>query len=132
MVITGEVCMSIQAISSVSASDAFKNSLVVSSQVPSNSNVGGKKPAGKMGGGGAPKAKATTSSSSSSSSSSDTKVYDKMDTNKDGTVSSQEKAAYLLVNPEEAIKDTESINYIGKSNQPEDQGILGAIINLSA
>lgn len=123
--------MAIQAISGVSATNTLASTLAVSNQPVSNSKAGSSSPTGKAsGGGGAPKAKAASSSSSSSSS--DSKIYDKMDTNKDGTVSSQEKTAYLLVHPEEAAKDTESMNYNGQGNQSENQGGLSAIINLSA
>ncbi len=66
--------------------------------------------------GGAPAAKSSKSSSSSSSStsesessSSDTKIYDKMDTDKDGTVSYEEEQAYYLKHPEaKKKKDVES------------------------
>jgi len=64
--------------------------------------------------GGAPSARSSKSSNSSStgesdSSSSDTKVYDKMDTDKDGTVSYEEEQAYYLKHPEaKKKKDVES------------------------
>jgi hypothetical protein len=125
--------MAIQAISSVSAANNLTSTLAVTNQPTSSTKATGGAPAGKAsGGGGAHKAKAAVSSSSSSSSSSDTKIYDKMDTNKDGSVSAQEKAAYMLIHPEDIAKETESMNYSGQGNPIENQGGLSAILNLSA
>jgi hypothetical protein len=58
---------------------------------------GGKPPGGMPPSGGAPKAAAPGTSSSNSN-----KIYDKKDTNKDGTVSFQEELDYDLKHPEEA------------------------------
>jgi hypothetical protein len=124
---TGEAIMAIQAISSVTSSNALASTLAVSNPA-TNEKARGSAPAGKPGGGGAPKAKPASGTSSSS----DTKIYDRMDTNKDGTVSAQEKAAYLVVHPEDAAQNTESTNYNGNGKNPENQVGLPSIINLSA
>jgi len=91
--------MSIEAVSSATSGSSSASSRVISVNQQS---------------GGAPSAKSSKSSSSSStsesdSSSSDTKIYDKMDTDKDGTVSYEEEQAYYLKHPEaKKKKDVES------------------------
>jgi hypothetical protein len=127
---TGEAGMAIQTISSVSSTNGLASTLAVSNQT-STGKSGGGVPAGKAGGG-VPKAKPASTSSSTSSTSSDTKIYDKMDVNKDGTVSAQEKAAYLVVHPEEAAQEAQSTNYNGNGKNSEDLGSFSTIINLSA
>jgi len=54
-----------------------------------------------------------------------------IDTNKDGTVSSQEKAHYSLMHPEVAT-DSTSQNYISQGSLSEYQGGISAILNISA
>ncbi|MEI8132497.1 MAG: hypothetical protein WCG34_08685 [Leptolinea sp.] len=115
--------MAIQAISGVSASDPMKSALAVSNKPTPKAK--GSAPAGNPSGG-TPKAASTSSSTSS------IKIYDPMDTNKDGTVSDQEKAQYLLTHPEEAAQDTGSNNYTNQGNLSENKGGLSAVLNLSA
>jgi hypothetical protein len=80
-----------------SAQDAFNKTTEMISQRPPMGKNGGK-PSG-MPSGGAPK------SSGSDSSSSSNKVYDKKDTNKDGTVSYQESILYDLKHPQESNQE---------------------------
>jgi hypothetical protein len=72
--------------------------------------------------------------SSSSSSSDDNKVYDKMDDNKDGTVSAQEKLKYYASHPAEKIQDEKTSanksSYDKNGNTEESTGSAG--VNVSA
>jgi hypothetical protein len=92
------------------AKNAFNKVTETISQRPSMGKNGGK-PSGAPSGG------ASKSSGSDSSSSSNT-VYDKKDTNKDGTVTAQEEILYNIKHPQE-------------SNQ-ENNEVAGSIINTFA
>jgi hypothetical protein len=86
---------------------------------------------GKSGGGGGGVGK-TQSASGSSSSSETSTSYDKMDLNKDGTVSASEKALYYMMHPEEATESTSSDIYNSQGTQDEYEGGFSGLINLSA
>jgi len=125
--------MAFQSISGASSALSLLTTSATGNQSVAGAKTKGNAPAGKAGGGGgAPKSKPASSSNSSGASSSDTKIYDKMDTNKDGVVSVQEKTAYLLAHPEETDQNNESNNYNGQGNQTNKSGNFSAIINLSA
>jgi len=81
-------------------------------------------PAGGPGGGpgGAKKA-----SASSAGSQSDSKVYDKKDINKDGTVSYEEEMAYALNHPEDANKSQQNPQGSGNLN-----ALVGSIVDIKA
>lgn len=85
------------------AQNAFASIQKAVSQRPPAAGGGsgprGPRPSGPPPHGGGSKAKETSDSSSS------TQTYDKMDTNKDGTVSAQEKAAYALKYPAATEED---------------------------
>jgi hypothetical protein len=109
--------MGIQAIGSTSAVDlttlaqsqpanasATASAASGSASQPAPAKAGGARPAG--GGGGV---KPAASGGSSGGSSSSSKVYDKRDTNKDGTVSYQEAMLYALAHPDDDEKSTASV-----------------------
>lgn len=110
--------MNIQAISSVSS---FSSAFAASQKTTSSSSTS------KTGGGGQ-----VQSSSGSSSSSDDSTTYDKMDLNKDGTVTAAEKALYLMLHPDE-VQEKDSIqSYTNQGKQDEYSGGLSGLINLIA
>ncbi len=95
--------MEIQAISNVTTiqSQSASESATTSKAAPQK--AGGPPPAGK----GGAKPAATSESSSSDSSTSTAKIYDKRDTNQDGSVSYEEELLYALKNStEEAAAST--------------------------
>ncbi len=98
--------MNVQAISGVSSTRSSTIMLALSNKTTSGTNSGG-------GGGGAGKTQSATSSSSSSD---DTTTYDKMDLNKDGTVSASEKALYLMMHPDEVEEDNTIQSYTNRGN----------------
>ncbi len=57
-----------------------------------------------------------SSKSTSSTTSSDTKTYDKMDTNKDGTVTAQERLEYLITQGTDSTSSSSTSPYSGKSS----------------
>jgi hypothetical protein len=75
-----------------------------------------------------------SSLSSNSSSSDDNKVYDKMDENKDGTVSASEKAKYYVSHPAEKIQDEQAAaNKSGyDKNGATEETATAATVNVSA
>jgi len=84
--------------------------------------AGGPPPGGPPPGGGGGKAKGSDDGASSS------KYYDKMDADKDGTVSADEKLAYLLKHPE-AAKKAEARRTTSK---PPNANGTGLILNTEA
>jgi len=111
--------MEIQAISGLSSMSSSAPAQAVSQKVSSGGKSGG-------GGGGAAKTQ------SSSSSSTDSTTYDKMDLNKDGTVSASEKALYLMMNPQEAENENSITNYTSHGTQDEYAGGFSGFLNLFA
>jgi hypothetical protein len=114
--------MPIEAINAVSTGSTSATAQALAQKVSGGGKTGG-------GGGGAGK---TQSSSSSSSSSETSTTYDKMDLNKDGTVSASEKALYLMMHPDEAEDTTNSTNYNNQGTKDEYEGGFSGILNLSA
>jgi hypothetical protein len=88
------------------------------------------KPAGGMKGK-PPAGGAAQSASSTESTSESNKVYDKKDTNKDGTVSSAEELEYKLQHPEESSESSQTTyNQNGKAQSQTGQS--GTLLNLQA
>jgi hypothetical protein len=112
--------MNIQAINSISS----YSSVFAATQKTSSSSSTGK--ASGSGGG------QVQSSSGSSSSSDDSTTYDKMDLNKDGTVTAAEKALYLMLHPDEAEEKDSIQSYTSQGKQDEYSGGFSGLINLSA
>ena len=77
-------------------------------------------PAGGPGG-------AKKASASNAGSQSDSKVYDKKDINKDGTVSYEEEMAYALNHPEDANKSQQNPQGSGNLN-----ALVGSIVDIKA
>jgi hypothetical protein len=112
----------IQSVSGLNLNSTSATAQALSQKVASGGKSGG-------GGGGAGK---TQSSSSSSSSSETSTTYDKMDLNKDGTVSASEKTLYLMQHPDEADNSDSSSTYNYQGTQDEYAGGFSGIINFSA
>jgi hypothetical protein len=76
-----------------------------------------------------------SSLSSNTSGSENNKVYDKMDDNKDGTVSASEKSKYYVSHPAEKIQD-EQASATNKSgydkNGTTEENTTAAMLNVSA
>jgi hypothetical protein len=113
----------IQAIDAISTGNTSATAQVLAQKVAGGGKSGG------GGGGGAGKAQSASGSSSSSETST---TYDKMDLNKDGTVSASEKALYLMMHPDEAEDTTSNSNYNNQGTQDEYEGGFSGILNLSA
>lgn len=110
--------MAIQAISRIAATG--------SSQVAMNSQPVS---AGKSSGGGGG---AAPTGSSSASSSDTTESYNKMDLNKDGTVTASERALYLKMHPADMELEDYVQNY-GSQGKPVDSTAgTTSLLNLSA
>lgn len=75
-----------------------------------------------------------SSLSSNTSGSENNKVYDKMDENKDGTVSVQEKSKYYVSHPAEKVQDEQaSANKSGyDKNGTTEENTTAATVNVSA
>jgi hypothetical protein len=116
--------MNIQAISNLSSTGSSTTALALSSKVSSDNPTA---KAGSGGGGGK-----TQSTSGSSSTSKTSTTYDKMDLNKDGTVSASEKALYLMMHPDEVETEENIQSYTSQGKQDEFAGGFSGIINLSA
>jgi hypothetical protein len=114
--------VAIQSVSGINLNNASATAQALTQKVASGGKSGG-------GGGGAGK---TQSSSGSSSSSKTSTTYDKMDLNKDGTVSASEKTLYLMLHPNEAENSDSSSTYNNQGSQDEYAGGFSGIINLSA
>lgn len=112
--------MNIQSISSLMNAGSSATMQAVTQKV-----AGGGKSAG--GGGGAGIAQSSSSSSSSDTST----TYDKMDLNKDGTVTAAERMQYLMTHPEEAFQNSTN-SYNNQGNQSENTGGISGLINLTA
>jgi hypothetical protein len=113
---------SIQAISGISTSGVSASAQALTQKV-----AGSGKSGGGGGGGGAGKTQSSTSSSTTSSTS-----YDKMDLNKDGTVTASEKAMYYMMHPNEADESESTNNYNNQGTKDEYEGGFSGILNLSA
>jgi hypothetical protein len=75
-----------------------------------------------------------SSLASNTSGSDKNKVYDKMDENKDGTVSASEKSKYYVSHPAEKIQDEQaSANKSGyDKNGTTEENTTAAMLNVSA
>lgn len=113
--------MTIQAINSISSTSSSATALALANKVSSGTKTG------KTGGGGG-----GGKVQSSSSSSDDSSTYDKMDLNKDGTVSASEKALYTMMHPNEAETENSTQNYTNQGKQDEYAGGFSGVLNLSA
>jgi hypothetical protein len=98
--------MEIQAVQRWTALDTTTRAQSTQENQAASGAQNGAKPSGGVGGkppaGGAAPSGGTQKSSSSSDSTSSNKVYDKKDTNKDGTVSYAEEMAYAVNHPDES------------------------------
>jgi hypothetical protein len=75
-----------------------------------------------------------SSLASNTSGSENNKVYDKMDENKDGTVSASEKSKYYVSHPAEKIQDEQtSVKKSGyDKNGTTEENTTAAMLNVSA
>jgi hypothetical protein len=134
--------MEIQAIRASTAFDSTSMAQAAQKNQETSSTESSAKPAGGArgkppagGGGAAPAGGAAQSTSSSESTSSSNKIYDKKDTNKDGTVSYSEELQYALKYPEETEdKDTEASQstYDQQGKMQTNSSVTASRINIFA